>query len=146
MKLFEWMKHNTLIWAMLLLSVAGFADAAYLAIKKLVGSPIVCSALGGGCQTVDASSFSSLFDVPLAMVGAIFYAVLIMLLTYYLQRRHMKVLYGALYLALGGGLFSAYLIWLQAFTIRAWCFYCIISDTLAIVIALLALAVLKKSK
>lgn len=130
---------------MLMLSIVGFADAVYLAIKTMVGSPITCYAFNG-CDTVAQSKYSLLFGVPLSLLGALFYATTIILITYYLQRRTKRGLQNVVYVAIFGGLFSLYLFALQAFVIKAWCFYCVISDTVGVITALLAIYLLRGKK
>jgi uncharacterized membrane protein len=138
-------KKRIVIWTMLVLSLAGFIDAVYLAIKTIVGSPITCYAFTG-CDTVAQSSYSALFGIPLSLLGALFYATTIILITYYLQRKTKRGLQYVVYAAIFGGLFALYLFALQAFVIKAWCFYCVISDTIGVVSMILALYLLKKEK
>ncbi|HBI25202.1 MAG: Vitamin K epoxide reductase [Candidatus Wolfebacteria bacterium GW2011_GWC2_39_22] len=139
-------KNNTIIvWTILALSVAGFTDAVYLAMKRIIGSPINCFAFSG-CDTVAQSTYSAIFGIPLSLLGAIFYAVTIILITYYLQRRTKKGLQRVLAMAILGGVFALYLFALQAFVIKAWCLYCVISDTIGVVTALLAIYLWRKEK
>lgn len=130
---------------MLALSVVGFLDAVYLAIKTLFGSPITCYAFGG-CDIVAQSKYSVLLGIPLSLLGAIFYAATIVLITYYLQRRTKRGLQNVVYVAIFGGLFSLYLFALQAFVINAWCFYCVISDTIGVISMILAIYLLRIEK
>lgn len=138
-------KKSIIIWTMLALSVVGFIDAVYLAIKTLVGSPITCYAFTG-CDTVAQSKYSVLLGIPLSLLGAIFYAVTIVLITYYLQRKTKRGLQQVLLVAIFGGLFSLYLFALQAFVIQAWCFYCVVSDTIGVISMLLAIYLLRTEK
>ena len=133
------------LWTILTLSVAGFADATYLAIKKLIGSPVTCYAFNG-CGVVDASSYSSLFGIPLSVFGSLFYVVTILLLIQFFLRKQKKILDAAALTLTFGGLFAIYLLVLQAFVIKAFCFYCIISDTIGVINAILIIWLLKRKK
>ena len=129
----------------LALSVVGFADATFLAMKKMIGSPIIC--LGSnGCGVVDASSYSNVAGIPLSILGSLFYAVTILLLVQYLLRKQKRILDIAMVTLIAGGIFSVYLILLQAFVIKAWCYYCIVSDTIGIINALLIIRLMEKKK
>lgn len=136
-------KNKLVLWTILTLSIAGFVDATYLAMKKLLGSPITCYAFNG-CGTVDASPYSSIFGIPLSIFGSLFYAVTILLLVQFFLRKQKKIFNIATGVLIAGGLFSIYLITLQAFVIKAWCFYCIISDSIGIINALLIIYLIKK--
>jgi uncharacterized membrane protein len=138
-------KKKLVLWTILTLSIAGFADATFLAMQKLVGSPIACSG-SNGCGVVDASTYSSVWGIPLALLGSIFYAVTILLLVQYLLRRQKKIFKIASAVLIAGGVFSIYLIVLQAFVIKAWCYYCIISDTIGIINTVLIVYLIKKEK
>ncbi|OGM94704.1 hypothetical protein A2524_02300 [Candidatus Wolfebacteria bacterium RIFOXYD12_FULL_48_21] len=137
------MKKNLTIWAILALSTIGFIDSVYLALKILLSSPITCSAFGGGCDIVAQSKYSAIVGVPLSMLGVLFYAAIIIGITYYLQRRTIKSLEWIAYGLLFGGLFSIYLLALQAFVIEAWCLYCVVADAIGIANALLAIRLLR---
>lgn len=138
-------QNSIIIWTLLTLSVVGFVDAVYLTMKRLVGSPITCFAFSG-CDTVAQSKFSVLLGIPLSLLGALFYAATIVLLTYYLQKRTKRGLQQVVWIAVFGGLFSIYLFILQAFVIKAWCFYCVISDTIGIASAVMAIYLIRKER
>ncbi|AKM78724.1 MAG: Vitamin K epoxide reductase [Candidatus Wolfebacteria bacterium GW2011_GWC2_46_275] len=139
------MKKNIIIWIMLALSIAGFIDAVYLSIKTIVGSPITCYAFSG-CDAVAQSKYSILFGIPLSLLGALFYAATIVLITYYLQHRTKRGFQQMTYVAIFGGLFSLYLFALQAFVIGAWCFYCVVSDTIGVINMALAVYLMRVEK
>lgn len=127
---------------MLALSAIGFADAVFLTMKWLFGSPITCYAFNG-CESVMQSVFGNLFGVPLSVLGALFYALMVVAITYYLQYRAKRALTIIVYGALFGGLFSIYLFALQAFVIDAWCFYCLISGVVGLANAVLATSIMR---
>ena len=121
------------------LALGGFFVALYLFAHNLgLGGPIVCGV--GDCATVQSSQYATLGPVPVSVIGVLGYVVLLALAFVGLRPDHRESrLIGGLLLAgsLGGGLFSAYLTYLEAFVIEAWCQYCVAS---AIIIMLIFFA------
>ena len=122
-----------------LLSLVGLFVALYLFAHNAGWTgPIVCGV--GDCATVQSSEYARIGAVPVSAVGLAGYAALLALALTGLQPayRRSRVI-GALLLAGSafGVIFSAYLTYLEAFVIRAWCQYCVIS---AILITLVLLA------
>jgi uncharacterized membrane protein len=121
------------------LALGGFFVALYLFAHNLgLGGPIVCGV--GDCATVQSSQYATIGPVPVSFVGVLGYVVLLALAFVGLRPDHRESrMIGGLLLvgSLGGGLFSAYLTYLEAFVIHAWCQYCVIS---AIIITLIFFA------
>ena len=118
------------------LSLIGFFVALYLwAHNSGLTGPIVCGV--GDCATVQSSSYARIGGVPVSAIGVAGYTALFALSMLGLQpgRRESKAI-GALLLAgaFFGVAFSAYLTYLEAAVIRAWCQYCVAS---AIIITLI---------
>lgn len=105
------------------IALAGLAVSGYLFIAHVANIPVVCGETGG-CHTVQESIYASHFGVPTAAYGIIFYALLGILAA--LEKRSLLKL-----LTLGGLVVSAYLTWLEAFVIFAWCRWCVVSAILA---------------
>jgi uncharacterized membrane protein len=125
--------------AITLLSLVGFFVALYLFAHNAGWTgPIVCGV--GDCETVQSSSYAAIGPVPVSAVGVLGYVALLGLSLFGLQPAHRASrTVGALLLAGSafGVAFSAYLTYLEAMVIRAWCQYCVIS---AILITLIFLA------
>jgi uncharacterized membrane protein len=83
----------------------------------------VCVGGSGGCETVQTSSYATIFGVPVAVVGLVGYAGLL----FSALLRGEAGVYLALLLALVGTLFSAYLTYLEVFVIHAICEWCLAS-------------------
>jgi len=131
-----------LLAGMLLIAVFGAADAGYLASFALAGKPLVCNFLDG-CQIVATSPYSRIFGVPLALFGFFFYITAFGLLARAFT--HHSRLLSRLLIAVTflGFLASLYFMYLQAFIIRSWCEYCIlsaISSTLLFILTLFFIA------
>jgi len=86
--------------------------------------------------------------VPVAFFGvvgyvALFVMALVGLQSSFLSKRSVSVLLAAL--ATGGVLFTAYLTYLEAFVIHAWCRWCLGSAAVMVVTWVVAIAGLRKS-
>lgn len=117
---------NIFTGAILLVGFVGFLDASYLTAKRFLGSPLQCYFFGG-CDIVTSSPYSLMFGVPISLLGSIFYLLVVLSAVAYLQYK--KPIFGQalMVLATTGILFSGYFLFLQAFVIKAYCFYCVVS-------------------
>jgi uncharacterized membrane protein len=116
--------------AILVLAAAGAGIAGYLLYERWTGGAPVCGT--GGCEIVQHSKYSKIAGVPVALLGLIAY-VAIFVTSF--SRSELARAAGAA-IALGGLVFAVYLIYVQAALIDAFCQWCLASDVL---IALLAL-------
>ena len=71
--------HKFLYFTFLPVSFLGFIDASYLTIKHFVGTPLPCSVLKV-CEEVTTSQYSVIGGVPVAMLGAIYYLAIFVLI------------------------------------------------------------------
>jgi len=131
-----------------LLALIGVLISAYMTAYRLgmVGS-IVCGT--GGCATVQNSPWAVFLGVPVPIIGLIGYGLLFITALLGIQPRFEMDRRIALLLivaALTGAAFSAYLTWLEARVIHAWCRWCIVSAILAGLILLLALPELRRAR
>ena len=120
------MSRHTLTYLFLAFSLIGFLDASYLTIKHYRGETPPCS-LVAGCEAVTTSQYSLLWNVPVALVGAIYYLTILFLSIYYLDSRKSAILNLAATLTVVGFVASLYFIILQWLVIKAWCLYCLAS-------------------
>ena len=114
------------IWIARVLALVGFADAAYLTATHYAGSSVFCGA-SGGCETVLSSEFATLGPAPIALIGAVYYA-LASLVAWTPAASWSRTTAGAL-AALTGLAFavSVALFAIQAFELHAWCRFCLVS-------------------
>jgi uncharacterized membrane protein len=101
---------------------------------------IVCGS--GGCETVQNSPWARFYGVPVPLIGLVGYGALLVAGLLGLQPAAAASRAVPFVLAAGataGLLFSAYLTYLEAFVIHAWCRWCIVSAVLATLIFLFAL-------
>jgi len=108
----------------LLVSLLGFMDSTYLAVKKLTGSEVTCTIVHG-CDTVTSSSYSEIFGIPVALLGSLFYLMILVLSIAYLDRKKEKLLSCISKLTWIGLIASVYFMVVQAFILHAYCIYCI---------------------
>lgn len=124
--------------AIAILALTGLLVSTYLSLYSfgLIGD-IACGA--GGCQVVQNSPWAVFLGVPVPLIGWVGYGVLFVVALLGLQPRFENMPAVPLLLIGGAGIglaFSAYLTYLEAFVIHAWCRWCVVSATLAVVIFL----------
>jgi uncharacterized membrane protein len=108
-----------------LVALAGIGIATYLTWVHYDEGVLVCVA-GGGCETVQRSSYAEIVGIPIALLGVISYAAILVLILWDAPYARL----GAATLALVGLAFSAYLVVLQLFVIDATCVWCLANDVL----------------
>ena len=131
-----------------LLALLGLLVAGYLALYKfgLLGT-IQCTI--GGCEKVQTSQWATFLGLPVAAWGVGAYAVILVLALLGLQPRWVQsrgvalALFG---LALVGVAFSAWLTYLEAAVIHAWCQWCVISAVLITLIFVLSIFGLRRAR
>lgn len=108
------------------LSFLGFSDATYLTAKHYLGSPVTCI-LFEGCEKVTTSPYSVVYGVPVALLGALYYATVLILAVAYFDSRRISILKLMAAITPAGFLASLWFVYLQLFVINAICFYCMVS-------------------
>ncbi len=130
---------NKLAIIILIVALLGFVDASYLAIKHFQGVIPPCS-LVSGCETVLNSSYSEILGIPVSLLGALYYLVILVGVFAYLESKNTKLLKWSLLLTFFGFIFSLWFIYIQAFILKSYCIYCIgsfVTSTTLFVIALI---------
>jgi uncharacterized membrane protein len=120
--------------ALVALSLAGAAVSGYVLYARWTDARLLCST--GGCETVQSSEYSQLLGVPVAALGLVGYLVIGALACARDPRARTAVV--ALALAAAG--FGGYLLVIQLTVIDAVCDWCLASDAISSVIAVVALA------
>ncbi len=118
-----------------LVSLIGLADAIYLTVEHLSGRSVKCT-LVSGCSEVLSSSYASFNGLPLAGFGAAAYFVVFSAATLaafnYKGAGKFALLVSSLMF-----LFTLWLIYLQAFVIKAFCQFCLLSALVTTVMTIL---------
>ncbi len=131
------------------LSLVGLLIAGYLLLHRLglVGQ-LFCG-VGGACETVQSSRWATQLGIPVPLIGVGGYLVLFVLALIGMQpgfandRRFSVVLLMLSALATG---FSAYLTYLEAFVIHAWCRYCVASAIVILLVFVFSLIDLGRAR
>lgn len=121
--------------AIALLAFLGMVDALYLSFKRNAG-PIPCH-VTQGCNDVLTSKYSAVAGVPISWFGLAFYLTVfsIAVFAYFDSPGLLNWIYWPTGVAL---LISGLLTGIQAFTLHAYCEYCLVSAALVTTIFLLA--------
>ena len=125
-------------WLVALVALIGLVDASYLTAEHLSGNSVRCMIVSG-CDEVLQSSYSTVAGgVPVAAVGALAYFAAFSLSTlaaygYEGARRLLVPLVAVMFLA------TVWFVYLQAFVIRAYCVYCLLSAAVTTTLTLLVL-------
>lgn len=106
-------------------SLAGIGVAGYLTWAHYAGTSVICIA-GGGCETVQESSYAEVAGISVALIGLVGYATILALVAWDAPVAQLA----AATLAFVGLMFSAYLLALQVFVIDAFCMWCVANDVL----------------
>ncbi len=133
------MTDNRLRWAIALLALAGAAVAAYLVYARYTGTRLACAT--GGCETVQHSRYAKAAGIPVAVLGLAAY--LAVFATALSARREVIALGTAIVLA--GLAFGIYLIVIQVAVIDAICQWCIASDAILALLAIVAAERLRRA-
>lgn len=118
---------------LLILSLVGFFDSAYLTILHYRQIIPPCTIVKG-CETVLTSQFSTILGIPIALIGSLFFLTLIILILLNQKKffRYFKIL------ILLGVLVSVNLFFIQAFVLRAFCQYCLLVEAIILSIFIIS--------
>jgi uncharacterized membrane protein len=116
----------------LILAIAGVAVAGYLSYVHYNVGALVCGI--GDCQVVQASRYSEMFGIPIAIYGLLMYVSIIVLIIVRSTMVEIKDLANTAILALliAGTIYAAYLTYLEIEVIRAICQWCVISAIITV--------------
>lgn len=120
------------------LSLIGFLDATYLTIQHYRGFGLDCGPLLE-CDAVMNSQYAVIGGIPLALLGTLYYLAIFLLTVAYYDRKNIYILSITSRLTILGFLVSLILAYLQAFIIRAFCSYCLLSALTSIGLFILAM-------
>ncbi|HKY78450.1 MAG TPA: vitamin K epoxide reductase family protein [Anaerolineales bacterium] len=127
------------------LSLIGLVDSIYLTYVKLVSSGL-CVA-GEGCEIVNSSIYSQINGIPVAALGAVAYASMLVVLLLedrvnFIEFNSPLIVFG---MSLFGVLYSAYLTYLEIYVIRAICLFCVLSAVVLSIMLVLSGVRLQRS-
>ena len=131
-----------------ILCLVGLVIAAYLTITYTQNQAPYCAGYGG-CESVQTSAYITIIGaLKVPTLGTIGY-VLLLALTMLRGRLGDRIEFYLPLLTYGaasiGFFYSAYLTYLEAFVIRAWCYWCLASGILMVAVWVLSIIDLRRS-
>ena len=118
-----------------LLALVGLGDSIYLTVQHITGESLRCTIIAG-CSEVLSSPYAQVGPVPLAAIGAAAYFTVFSLATLAaFDYRHavpfLKIVVVLMFLT------TLWLLYLQAFVIRHFCQYCLLSAAVTTALAVI---------
>jgi uncharacterized membrane protein len=123
----------------IILTIIGLLVSIYMTIYKITSNDSMCIG-SGDCKTVNASRYAEVYGIPVAVLGVVGYSAILAVLL--LERRpgffqqHGTLLFFGL--SLTGFLFTLYLIFVETVLIKAYCPFCITSQTAMTIIFIIS--------
>ena len=121
------------------LAIIGLLVSIYMTVYKLTKIEAMCIG-SGACSVVNASRYSEVNGIPVALIGVGGYAAILALL--FLEQRSglfqengTMILFGV---SLVGFLFTAYLIVVEIFFIKALCPFCLASQAVMTILFIIS--------
>ncbi len=133
--------NKPIAWSYLIaaaVSLVGLVDAIYLTVQHITGATLRCT-LVSGCSEVLGSPYAQIGPVPLAAIGAaayftVFSLAILAAFGYRFAIPFLKILLTLMFLT------TIWLLYLQAFVIRHFCQYCLLSAAVTIVLTIIVWA------
>ena len=132
-------------WVFILLFIVasiGFADATFLSFEHYRNTIPPC--LTSGCESVLTSVYSEIFGIPVALGGALFYLGFLIGLFLYFDFKKEWILRSTLAFTSVGFLVSVWFVYVQAFLLKAFCQYCMLSATTSTILFITSLFIFIK--
>ena len=133
--------------ASIALVIIGFAVSIYMTIYKISGNDGMC--LGSGdCSTVNASRYSEVNGIPVAVFGIIGYAAILFVHIFetrneFFRKNGTLLIFG---MGLTGFLFTLWLVYVELVLLNAICPFCVTSQVAMTIIFILAVVRLFKNQ
>jgi len=121
------------------LTVIGLLVSIYMTIYKVTNNESMCIG-SSGCSEVNASRYSEVNGIPVALLGVVGYSAILALL-FLEQRPGIFQQNGSLMffgISLMGFLFTLYLIYLEDALIKAYCPFCLTSQAVMSIIFIIS--------
>lgn len=125
-------------------SLVGLGDAIYLTVEHVAGRSVICTIVSG-CSEVLSSQYASVSGIPLALIGAAAYFTVFSLATlaafgYKTAGKLLAVVVALMFIT------SVWLLYLQAFVIKAFCQFCLLSALVTFVLTGLVVAIVLRDR
>jgi uncharacterized membrane protein len=121
------------------LVVLGLLVSIYMTIFKIYKIEQMCIG-SGGCNIVNASKYSEVYGIPVAVFGVLGYAAILVTLFFenrnlFFKQNSALMIFG---MALTGFLFTVWLIYVEVAILKALCPFCVTSQTAMTIIFIIA--------
>lgn len=123
----------------IILTIIGLLVSIYMTIYKITSNDSMCIG-SGDCKTVNASRYAEVYGIPVAVLGMAGYSAILAVLLLerkpgFFQENGTLLFFG---LSLTGFLFTLYLIFVEVALIKAYCPFCITSQTVMTIIFIIS--------
>jgi uncharacterized membrane protein len=123
----------------IILTIIGLLVSIYMTIYKITSNDSMCIG-SGDCKTVNASRYAEVYGIPVAVLGVAGYSAILAVLLLerkpgFFQQNGTLLFFG---LSLTGFLFTLYLIFVETVLIKAYCPFCITSQTAMTIIFIIS--------
>jgi uncharacterized membrane protein len=123
----------------IILTIIGLLVSIYMTIYKITSNDSMCIG-SGDCKTVNASRYAEVYGIPVAVLGVVGYSAILAVLLLerrpgFFQQNGALLFFG---LSLTGFLFTLYLIFVETVLIKAYCPFCITSQTAMTIIFIIS--------
>jgi uncharacterized membrane protein len=120
-----------------LVSLIGVADAVYLTIEHISGRSVRCTIVSG-CSEVLSSRYATVGGYPLAAIGAVAYftvfsLAILIAFGYSKLKTPLTIVVASMFMT------TLWLLYLQAFVIRHFCQFCLLSALVTTVLTVLVI-------
>lgn len=132
------------IFFILIVAGIGFLDSAYLTIEHYMNVIPPCTL--SGCEIVLTSSYAEIMGISVALLGALYYITILVLAIAYLDTKKEIFISWIYVLAVFGFIATIYFFILQAFVIKSFCQYCLVSTATSTIILLTTIIKFKTIK
>lgn len=127
---------NKITASLLILSFIGFLNATYLTILHYQNAFPPCTI--GGCEKVLSSEYATLLGIPIALIGSLYFISLSVVLLLKLTGNKNELLKKFfIFQVLSGFAASLVFVYIQAFLLKQFCQYCLLSETVSTLILIL---------
>ena len=123
----------------IMLAIVGLLVSIYMTIYKITSNDSMCIG-SGDCKTVNASRYAEVYGIPVAVLGVAGYSAILAVLFLerkpgFFQENGTLLFFG---LSLTGFLFTLYLIFVEVALIKAYCPFCITSQTVMTILFIIS--------
>lgn len=122
------MKRSLLCTLSFIFAFLGFLDSTYLTIVHYKHIIPPCTIAGSKCEMVLTSQYATIGPIPIALLGALFYLTVMVLLAIYFEIKHRIVLNVLLILSGLCVIIAIGLLYIQAGILHEFCQYCVASE------------------